>query len=114
MSFYEVQIREYERALGKNPAVSSGPAQNIPFFLSTRLANCSHAVMSSPSGGGVGGTNAKIGTESGGGGGEGGPSSTTTMNESFLEVENPVVVLGRYEDRAAGFATEFEEDMVRF
>ena len=97
------------------PKKCTANAQDIPFFLSTRLADCSHAAMSTPSGGG-GGTNAdaKNGTKSDGGAGEGGPSLNTATNGTFLEVENPVVVLGRYEDRAAGFATEYEEDMVRF
>jgi hypothetical protein len=74
------------------PKQATANAQDIPFFLSTRLdmAASEEAASSSSS------------------------SSKGTTEEEFSIKGDPVKVLANYENRAAELAHEYEENMVRF
>ena len=68
------------------PKKSPAQAQDIPFFLSTRLE-----------------TPTAEDTE-----------ATKAAAEKEKGAEDPTKLLGQYENRAAQLATEYEENMVRF
>ena len=68
------------------PKQSTANAQDIPFFLSTRLE-----------------TPATDET-----------TSSKAANDKEKESGNPTQLLAQYENRAAQLATEYEENMVRF
>ena len=81
----------------KQPKKSTVNPQDIPFFLSTRLADNIDDVL-------PGGDGSTIQTPEGG----------DDDRKRVTEVQNPVLALARYESRVADFATEYEERMVRF
>lgn len=76
------------------PKQATVNAQDIPFFLSTRLemASAEETVSSAPK--------------------DGDPSKSN--EEEFSVKGDPVTVLSNYENRAAQLAHEYEENMVRF
>lgn len=70
------------------PKKSTTNPQDIPFFLSTRLADAASGVA--------------------------GVESEVTEEKSTFGDQDPVQVMARYENRAAELVAEYEENMVRF
>ena len=67
------------------PKQSTANPQDIPFFLSTRLADSSSTI-----------------------------EETIKDNDMLLESADPVLLLSKYESRATQLAKEYAEHMIRF
>jgi hypothetical protein len=80
------------------PRKSTANAQDIPFFLSTRLETANEETAQ-----GEGATDAIAGSAAG-----------YSQKQAFVLASDPVRHLSTYENQAAQLAAEFDDNMVRF
>jgi hypothetical protein len=80
------------------PRKSTANAQDIPFFLSTRLETANEETAQ-----GEGGADATAGSAAG-----------DNQKQAFVLASDPVRHLSTYENQAAQLAAEFDDNMVRF